>query len=48
MTSEPMASLPGDNVAVSLQEHIGVVEIRRPPDNFFDVTVLDAVAEGFA
>src|SRR5207244_8074412 len=34
MTSEPMASLPGDDVAVSLQEHIGIVEIRRPPDNF--------------
>ena len=47
MTSEPMASLPGDDVAVSLQEHVGVVEIRRPPDNFFDVTLLDAVAAGF-
>jgi enoyl-CoA hydratase/carnithine racemase len=46
MTNEPMASLPGDDVAVSLQKHIGVVEIRRPPDNFFDVTLLDAVAEG--
>jgi len=42
-----MTSLPGDDVAVSLQEHIGIVEIRRPPDNFFDVTLLDAVAEGF-
>jgi len=48
MTSEPMASLPGDDVAVSLQEHIGVVEIRRPPDNFFDAALLDAVAESMA
>jgi enoyl-CoA hydratase/carnithine racemase len=47
MMSEPMTSLPGDDVAVSLQEHIGIVEIRRPPDNFFDVTLLDAVADGF-
>src|SRR5882757_5294454 len=47
MMSEPMTSLPGDDVAVSLQEHTGIVEIRRPPDNFFDVTLLDAVAEGF-
>src|SRR5438132_2239184 len=47
MMSEPMTSLPGDDVAVNLQEHIGIVEIRRPPDNFFDVTLLDAVAEGF-
>jgi hypothetical protein len=42
-----MASLAGDDIAVSLQGHIGIVEIRRPPDNFFDVTLLDAVAEGF-
>src|SRR5438445_1565206 len=47
MMSEPMTSLPGDDVAVNLQEHIGIVEIRRPPDNFFDVTLLDAVADGF-
>src|SRR5437879_8909522 len=47
MTSEPMASLPGDDVAVSLEEHVGIVEIRRPPDNFFDVALLAAVAEGF-
>jgi len=47
MKSEPTTSLPSDEVAVSLQEHIGMVEIRRPPDNFFDVTLLDAVAEGF-
>ena len=37
MMSEPMTSLPGDDVAVSLQEHIGIIEIRRPPDNLFDV-----------
>lgn len=47
MMSEPMASLPADDVAVSLQQHIGIVEIRRPPDNFFDVTLLDVVATGF-
>src|SRR4051812_7102461 len=43
MTSEPIASLPGDDVAVSLQEHIGVVENRRTPGNFFDVTPQDAL-----
>jgi hypothetical protein len=36
MMSEPMTSLPGDDVAVSLQEGIGIVEIHRPPDNFLD------------
>jgi enoyl-CoA hydratase/carnithine racemase len=48
MMSEPMTSLPGDEVAVGLQEHIGIVEIHRPPDNFFDVTLLDAIADGFS
>jgi len=47
MVSEPMTSFLGDDIAVNLQEHIGIVEICRPPDNFFDVTLLDAVADGF-
>jgi enoyl-CoA hydratase/carnithine racemase len=43
-----MTDIPCDEAAVSLQENIGIVEIRRPPDNFFDVTLLDALVSGFS
>jgi enoyl-CoA hydratase/carnithine racemase len=34
-----------DDVTVDLDEHIATVEIHRPPNNFFDVPLIKALAE---
>jgi 2-(1,2-epoxy-1,2-dihydrophenyl)acetyl-CoA isomerase len=34
-----------DDVTVDLDEHIATVEIHRPPNNFFDVPLIQALAE---
>ena len=36
-----------DDVAVEWHDHVAVVEIRRPPLNFFDVRLIENIAETF-
>jgi enoyl-CoA hydratase/carnithine racemase len=35
------------DVGVELNEHIGTVELRRPPHNFFDVKLIGEIASAF-
>jgi len=35
------------DVAVSLADHIATIEIRRGPNNFFDVALIQSLAEAF-
>ena len=35
------------DVSISLSDHIAVVELCRPPHNFFDVALIDALADAF-
>jgi enoyl-CoA hydratase/carnithine racemase len=35
------------DVNVSLNNHVAVVEIQRPPHNFFDVTLIENLADAF-
>jgi enoyl-CoA hydratase/carnithine racemase len=35
------------DVEVSLHEHVALVEIQRPPHNFFDVTLIRSLTEAF-
>lgn len=35
------------DVAVSLADHIAMVEIRRGPNNFFDIALIQSLAEAF-
>lgn len=36
-----------DDVAVEWHDHVAVVEIRRPPLNFFDVQLIECIADSF-
>lgn len=36
-----------DDVEVQWHEHVALVEIRRPPLNFFDVTLIEHIADTF-
>lgn len=36
-----------DDVAIEWHDHVAVVEIRRPPLNFFDVRLIERIAECF-
>ena len=36
-----------DDVAIEWHGHVVVVEIRRPPLNFFDVRLIEQIAECF-
>ena len=36
------------DIAVSLADHVGLVEIRKPPNNFFDVALINQIADAFA
>lgn len=36
-----------DDVAIEWRDHVAVVEIRRPPLNFFDVRLIEHIAECF-
>ena len=35
------------DIAVSLDDRVGLVEIRKPPHNFFDVALIRQIAEAF-
>lgn len=35
------------DIGVDIQGHIGVVEIRRPPHNFFDMSLIKQIADAF-
>ena len=35
------------DIAVSLADRVGLVEIRKPPNNFFDVALIRQIAEAF-
>jgi 2-(1,2-epoxy-1,2-dihydrophenyl)acetyl-CoA isomerase len=37
----------GDVTASVMQERVGVAEIRRPPDNFFDAELIGSLADSF-
>ena len=32
-------------IGVEKQGHVGLIEIRRPPLNFFDVTLINQIAD---
>lgn len=36
------------DVAVTLQNHVALLEIQRPPYNFFDVELIESLADAFA
>jgi enoyl-CoA hydratase/carnithine racemase len=36
-----------DEIAVSIQDHVAMVEIQRPPHNFFDVELISRLATTF-
>lgn len=40
-----MTSYP--DIGVSLADHVGLVEIRKPPNNFFDVSLINQIADAF-
>jgi enoyl-CoA hydratase/carnithine racemase len=43
-----MNTLPSfADLAVSLDAHVAVVEIRRPPHNFFDVSLINQIASAY-
>ena len=37
----------GAELGVSIDNHVAVVEIRRPPHNFFDIPMIAGIAEAF-
>jgi enoyl-CoA hydratase/carnithine racemase len=44
----PAATAPGSGLSVELgDDHVAVVEIRRPPNNFFDVTLIRQLADAY-
>ncbi len=42
-----MTQLQFGDVTVALNEHIGLVEIHRPPHNYFDADLIQNIADGF-
>lgn len=42
-----MSELHGDGVHIEFLDHVAVVEIDRPPNNFFDVALIEALANIF-
>ena len=36
------------DVAIEIHEHVALLEIQRPPNNFFDVDLINALADAFA
>jgi len=47
MTDAQTFTLIDGELAVTLDsEHIGTMEIRRPPNNFFDTALIEAIADG--
>jgi len=43
-----MNTLPTfDDLAIEINDHVAVVEIRRPPHNFFDVKLIGEIATAF-
>lgn len=46
MSASPSAPAAAD-VAVSLDNHVALVEIRRPPHNFFDLELIRGLADVF-
>ena len=41
-----MTTIIGD-VSISLNSHVAVVEMQRPPHNFFDVALIKNLVEAF-
>ena len=39
--------IQNSDIAVEVSQMIGTVEIRRPPNNFFDVALINGIADGF-
>lgn len=42
-----MSTLDKEDLGVSLQNHVATVEIRRPPHNFFDISLIKQIAETY-
>jgi 2-(1,2-epoxy-1,2-dihydrophenyl)acetyl-CoA isomerase len=40
-----MSAPPSADVGVDVDGHVAVIEIRRPPNNFFDVVLIGAIAD---
>lgn len=47
MTSPPVALQTASAISTSLDGHVGIVEITRPPHNFFDLRMLMQMADAF-
>jgi len=42
-----VSTLDKEDLGVSLQNHVATVEIRRPPHNFFDISLIKQIAETY-
>ncbi|MGR8918322.1 MAG: enoyl-CoA hydratase/isomerase family protein [Gammaproteobacteria bacterium] len=42
-----MSALDTTDLGVTLDQHVAVVEIRRPPHNFFDVDLIEQIADTY-
>ena len=42
-----MITTASDDIGIQTHGHVAVVELRRPPHNFFDITLITALAETF-
>lgn len=40
--------MKGKDIKLSLADHVGTVEICRPPNNFFDVALIEEIADAYA
>jgi len=43
-----MTSLAKQDLGVTLDQHVATVEIRRPPHNFFDISLIQQIADTYA
>ena len=42
-----MANNVGNDITVELEDHVAIVEIHRPPNNFFDYELIRAIADTY-
>jgi 2-(1,2-epoxy-1,2-dihydrophenyl)acetyl-CoA isomerase len=47
MSSEVVNTVTFGDVAARMDQQIGIAEIRRPPDNFFDAALIGSLADSF-
>ena len=42
-----MSTLDTQDLGVSIANHVATVEIRRPPHNFFDISLIQQIADTY-